>query len=383
MSVKLNFALFGTNIVHIEDRLYKNIKYRCPHCNEDVIFKKGNKREHHFSHKPGSDCTISRETLLHFEAKHFLVNKINKEEDIKLKIDLSYFKKKYKEFLRAINIDSYEISLLEMLKFYKKRFAIVEQWVGDSIADVVVKDEYDNSPPFVIEVYVTHANEDVKVQYFDEEDIPFIEVIPTRKNSEFIFEVSDASISKYVDYISSKISSSAANISYNIFKDELIDIDREDLTDKILFQYKQQAISEVEEAIKNINYRYYINGDIYKKMNSVEARSYMSIESSREELFDISYKSSSQSRDKHSKDKYLMVNDRYFLSNEQNLLYSLIYEIQEHYQVEAIVGGWEHTKKKKVIGFNILMPNSKIVVEEMNRILNDMLSTIKRQWINN
>ncbi|MBL2086583.1 hypothetical protein ELI61_29465, partial [Klebsiella pneumoniae] len=83
----------------------------------------------------------------HFEAKHFLVNKINKEEDIKLKIDLSYFKKKYKEFLRAINIDSYEISLLDILKFYKKSFAEVEQWVGDSIADVVVKDEYDDSQP--------------------------------------------------------------------------------------------------------------------------------------------------------------------------------------------------------------------------------------------
>ncbi|MED3312897.1 competence protein CoiA family protein [Bacillus thuringiensis] len=373
MSVKLNFALCETKIVHIEDRLYKNIKYSCPHCHEDVIFKKGNKREHHFSHKPGSDCTISRETLLHFEAKHFLVNKINKEEDIKLKIDLSYFKKKYKKFLRAINIDSYEISLLEMLKFYKKSFAEVEQWVGDSIADVVVKGKYDNSHPFVIEVYVTHANENVKVQYFEKEDIPFIEVIPIRKNNEFIFEVSDASISKYIDYISSKILSSVANISYDIFKDELIDIAREDLTDEMLLQYKQQAISEVEEAIQNINYRYYINGDIYKKMNSVEARSYLSIESSREELFDISYKSSSKSRD-----KYLMVNDRYFLSNEQNLLYSLIYEIQEHYQVEAIVGGWEHTKKKKVIGFNILMPNSKIVVEEMNRILNDMLSTIKR-----
>ncbi|MCH5477037.1 hypothetical protein L4A40_28630 [Bacillus cereus] len=101
----------------------KILNIDAPHCNEDVIFKKGNKRGHHFSHKSGSDCTISRETLLHFEAKHFLVNKINKEEDIKLKIDLSYFKKKYKEFLRAINIDSYEISLLEMLKFYKTRFA--------------------------------------------------------------------------------------------------------------------------------------------------------------------------------------------------------------------------------------------------------------------
>ena len=378
MSVKLNFALCGTDIVYIEDRLYKNVKYRCPHCHEDVIFKKGNKREHHFSHKPGSNCTVSRETLLHFEAKHYLVNKVNKEEDIKLIIDLSYFKKNYKEFLKAINIDSYEISLLDILKFYKKRSAESEQWVGDSIADVVVKGEYDDAQPFVIEVYVTHANEDEKVQYFAEEDIPFLEVVPIRKNSGFMFEVSNASISKYIDYISSKISSSAADISYDIFKDELIDIAREDLTNEILLHYKNQAIHEVEDAIKNLNYRYYINGDIYKKMNSVEAKSYMSKESSREELLDISYKNSSQ-----SKDKYLMVNDRYFLSNEQNLLYSLIYEIQEHYQVEAIVGGWEHTKKKKVIGFNILMPNSKIVVEEMNRILNDMLSTIKRDWINN
>lgn len=29
------------------------------------------------------------------------------------------------------------------------------------------------------------------------------------------------------------------------------------------------------------------------------------------------------------------------------------------------------------------MPNNKIVVEEMNRILNDMLATIKREWTNN
>ncbi|MFB5545258.1 competence protein CoiA family protein [Bacillus cereus] len=373
MGVKLNFALCGTDIVHIEDRLYKNIKYRCPHCHEDVIFKKGNKREHHFSHRPGSNCVVSRETLLHFEAKHFLVNKINKEEDIKLKIDLSYFKKKYKEFLRAINIVSYEITLLDILKFYKKRFAEVEQWIGDSIADVVVKGEYDDSSPFVIEVYVTHANEDEKVQYFDEGNIPFLEVIPIRNNSEFMFEISDGSISEYIDYISSKISTTAADISYNIFKDELIDIAKEDLTDEILLQYKKQAIHEVEDAIKTLNYRYYINGNTYKKMNSVEAKSYMSKEFSREELLNISYKNSSQ-----SKDKYLMVNDRYFLSNEQNLLYSLIYEIQEHYQVEAIIGGWEHTKRKKVIGFNILMPNNKIIVEEMNRILNDMLSKIKR-----
>lgn len=225
VSVKLNFALCGTNFVHIEHRLYKDIKYRCPHCHEDEILKKGNKREHHFSHKPRSDCTVSCETLLHFEAKHFLVNKINKE-DIKLKIDLSYFKKKYKEFLRAINIVFYEISLLDILKFYKKSFAEIEQWVGDSVADVVVKGEYDYSQPFVIEVYVTHASEDEKIQYFDEEEIPFIEVVPIRKNSGFIFEVSDASISGYIDYISSKISASAADISYNVFKDELLDIYR-------------------------------------------------------------------------------------------------------------------------------------------------------------
>ncbi|WP_237391495.1 hypothetical protein [Bacillus cereus] len=155
-----------------------------------------------------------------------------------------------------------------------------------------------------------------------------------------------------------------------------MDIERGDLTDEILLQYKKQVIHEVEDAIKTLNYRYYINGNTYKKMNSVEAKSYMSQEFSREELLDITYKNSSR-----SKDKYLMVNNRYFVSIEQNLLYSLIYKIQEHYQVEAILGGWEDTKKEKVIGFNILVPNSKIIVEEMNKILNDMLSTIKRDWI--
>ncbi|WP_255256948.1 hypothetical protein [Bacillus cereus] len=125
------------------------------------------------------------------------------------------------------------------MKFYKKRFAEVEQWIGDSITDVVVRGEYDDPSLFVIEVYVTHANEEEKVQYFEEEDIPFLELIPIRKNSEFMFEISDASISEYIDYISSKISTTAADISYNIFKDELIDIAREDLTDEVLLQYKK------------------------------------------------------------------------------------------------------------------------------------------------
>ncbi len=56
-----------------------------------------------------------------------------------------------------------------------------------------------------------------------------------------MFEISDASISEYIDHISSKISTTAADISYNIFKDELIDIAREDLTDEILLQYKKTS----------------------------------------------------------------------------------------------------------------------------------------------
>ncbi len=34
---------------------------------------------------------------------------------------------------------------------------------------------------------------------------------------------------------------------------------------KYCYNIKKQAIHEVEDAIKTLNYRYYINGDIYKK----------------------------------------------------------------------------------------------------------------------
>jgi competence CoiA-like predicted nuclease len=63
-------------MVKSKDNYTKNLKYFCPHCKEEVSFKIGTIREHHFSHKPNSTCSATAETILHFEAKHYLANQI-------------------------------------------------------------------------------------------------------------------------------------------------------------------------------------------------------------------------------------------------------------------------------------------------------------------
>lgn len=44
----------------------------CPACNEPLVAKKGESRQHHFAHSAGSDCATAVETALHLAAKNIL-----------------------------------------------------------------------------------------------------------------------------------------------------------------------------------------------------------------------------------------------------------------------------------------------------------------------
>ncbi|QIZ11027.1 hypothetical protein HFZ78_19190 [Priestia megaterium] len=103
----------------MKDKLFRDRKYICPFYGEEVIFRKVEKNQHHFSHKADTNCNPASETILHFEAKHYLVRELNNQNDVYCSIPIDYFGDKYKEMFNALNQTYYDISLLDFLRFYK------------------------------------------------------------------------------------------------------------------------------------------------------------------------------------------------------------------------------------------------------------------------
>lgn len=384
MGVKLNFALQGDAIVSIDDRLMRGVIYTCPHCGEDVVFRKGSKREHHFSHKPDSQCSVTKETLLHFEAKHYISRAIKRGEDIKLDIGLDYFPSRIKNVFCSLGVEDYKISVLDVLAHYKKvrDISIVEYPVGDYVADVGVLGDYnamdvveEDMKPFVFEVFVTHRNEDSKVKYFRNSNIHYIEVVPVRVGKDFVFQVEDCFISDFIDSIAGDISKKVTDVCYEEFKSDVLQVAEQRLTDELLSSYKDKAFSEVERKLKAVNLRDFINGRTYKKMNSIEAKVYKRNVSRRVELLGVSYQSGKDDK------KWLTINNSFIVANERNLLYALISELQQFYDMEVLVDYDGGGRYAKAVGINVLLPNSTIIGEELHKVLDSAVSAVKKGWV--
>ncbi|OGP68524.1 MAG: hypothetical protein A2031_06420 [Deltaproteobacteria bacterium RBG_19FT_COMBO_43_11] len=54
----------------------------CPACGDEVILKKGGKREHHFAHKPPFDCIYSSgESQKHYKVKRLIYTALSKHDN--------------------------------------------------------------------------------------------------------------------------------------------------------------------------------------------------------------------------------------------------------------------------------------------------------------
>ena len=88
MKLKIKGAIDKDNNYIFPHNGIKKEKYKCPECNEDIIFKKGEIVIPHFSHKANSNCTYysssPSESEIHIYAKNKLAQWL--EEKKKLKI---------------------------------------------------------------------------------------------------------------------------------------------------------------------------------------------------------------------------------------------------------------------------------------------------------
>ena len=142
----------------------------CPSCGEPLIARKGAKRMHHFAHYSGHNCEYGYETSLHLAAKEIL----SKANRIMLPAVYIQFPNSPKAPELYCESKEIEIERVEL----EKRFQ-------DVIPDVVI---YAGGKQLFLEVYVTHAIDDVKLKKLKESDISTIEIDLSRKEHSISLE---------------------------------------------------------------------------------------------------------------------------------------------------------------------------------------------------
>lgn len=129
----------------------------CPACDQQLCAKKGPKTAHHFAHYGnGKGCGLGAETNAHIWAKEVL------ERELRIWLPARY-----------VEIDGKRQMSGKAVQF---RFvsATLEKRLGNIVPDVILTAE--DGREFVVEVRVTHACDDTKIQKMRNSQTPGIEV---------------------------------------------------------------------------------------------------------------------------------------------------------------------------------------------------------------
>lgn len=142
----------------------------CPACGKPLIAKKGAKRDHHFSHRPGEDCKYGYETSLHLAAKAILAGA---KQMIIPSVTLQFPESTKSDIVisgeQQIPIDSVAL---------EKKF-------GGVIPDVVMQS---GGRPIFIEIFVTHRIDTEKLDKLKALGISVIEIDLSRMDRSTTFE---------------------------------------------------------------------------------------------------------------------------------------------------------------------------------------------------
>lgn len=159
--IKIPYAIRNGEWIHIsqvESGLKSNCV--CPCCKKVLLAKKGLKNVHHFAHYKKVDC--QPETVLHFIAKTFIHQKIERHLNNRLPLNISWLCKFCKNKHETNLLRRATKARLEYTKFEVCR------------PDIVLLTEND-APVAVIEIVVTHKPEDSAVAYYQQNKIALIE----------------------------------------------------------------------------------------------------------------------------------------------------------------------------------------------------------------
>ncbi|WP_165452475.1 competence protein CoiA family protein [Paenibacillus thalictri] len=357
MSIKLAIALEDNKIFrHISERLDRSKSYTCPFCLAPVQSKKGQERQHHFAHLPGTSCSANEETLLHFNAKHYLAYCIKNKFDIAIHVPVEILPPKLKGTLLSLGIREYPLSLLSLTSFYKSRGAIVEKAIGPYIADVFML-LYDidiqsgiSEEGFVFEIVVTHEMEQEKQHWLIDNNINFLELAPRAfDDNTFSFR---ALRLHFPDYFSN-LQTNLINTTAETFHQELTEVIKENIrleTDQKIEQSLKLKAWDwvVDRILYRDDLRTWVPDEIQREMKSITVKPFWDQEIRKVTMFGATYKKVREHRMVFALDE----SDREFLIlNEKILLAELLKVLSVAYPAEMIIGK-SLQGKEGVIGFS-------------------------------
>lgn len=156
--IKLPFGLKDGVILHVSE-VQKGIacKCKCANCGDILIARKGTKVTHHFAHEKGSECAKALETALHFAAKQILATQ--------RKIKLPPVQIKFASYREPVIISQEQVFTLDEVHLENR----TETIVPDILA-------YHNKTPLMLEILVTHAVDDIKLEKIKQTGISTIEI---------------------------------------------------------------------------------------------------------------------------------------------------------------------------------------------------------------
>ncbi|ASA24950.1 competence protein CoiA family protein [Paenibacillus donghaensis] len=356
MSIKLAVALEDNKVFrHISERIDHSKSYTCPICSAVVQSKKGQERQHHFAHAPGSNCSANEETILHFNAKHYLAYCIKNKIDIVFNTPLEVIPPKLKNIFSSLGMKEYPLSLISLASFYKSRGTRVEKGIGPYIADVIMllheknimKDASETG--FVFEIFVTHEMEQEKQKWFIDHNVNFLELVPKSvDDNTFVFLVQRLCIPDYFSDLQTKFIQS----STDTFHREISEIVSKNI--------QIEEVQKVEKALKlkawdwvvdHILYkddlRAWVPDEIQDEMKSITVKPLWDHEIRKVKMFGANYKKVREHRMVFALDDS---NREFLILNEKILLAELLKVLSVAYPAEMIIGK-SLQGKEGVIGF--------------------------------
>ena len=148
------------HLVNVTDAIKGN-DYYCPCCGKTMIPRQGNKRRWHFAHK-GSLGDCSYETYLHKVAKKRICECFNKSQQFTISFHL-----KSTCAIRECPLGTSQpcswnsTRIVDLKKYYDH--CEEEVAIDKFRADLMLSNQLNNTPPVLIEIYVTHKSTEEKL----------------------------------------------------------------------------------------------------------------------------------------------------------------------------------------------------------------------------
>lgn len=154
MDIKLPYGLRDGQLVTI-DEVDRGLSCNCvcPTCNNKLIARKGDIKEHHFAHYKSEDCDKGIETATHIISKEFI------KEAESIATPAIYFPR-----TKAIIFDEARVPIDDV---------ILEKKLGSIVPDIVIRTK---NKILLIEINVTHGVDWYKYNKIKELNLPVIEI---------------------------------------------------------------------------------------------------------------------------------------------------------------------------------------------------------------